>query len=132
MADPVFLGEIKLPVRGKQQLKMLQPNAWYFLLPRTSQSRPVRSCATPPGTRLSCGDNSIGSLRIKLHFTADNVFPLATYDNLLNILIQSVDQRPITSSAVYLLGEMIINKQEIAQPLVRLFTNNNLIVAIIK
>lgn len=130
MSDDVFLGEIKLPVRGKQQLNALQPNAWYFLLPRTSQSRPVQSCATPPGTRLSC-ENSLGSLRLKLHYTADHVFPLATYDNLLNILIQSVDQQPITASAVYLLGELVSNKQEIAQPLVRLFTHNNLIVPII-
>jgi Ras GTPase-activating protein 3 len=60
------------------------------------------------------------------------VFPLANYDHLLNLLIQSIDQRPITTSAVYLLGEMVANKQEIAQPLVRLFTHNNRIVDIIQ
>lgn len=130
MADDVFLGEIKLPVRGKQQLAALQQNAWYFLLPRASQARTVRSCATPPGTRLS-SDNSLGSLRLNFLFSADLVFPLATYDQLLNVLIQSVDQMPITTSAVYLLGELVTNKQEISQPLVRLFTYNNLIVPII-
>lgn len=131
MAEDSFLGEVRLPARGKQELQYLQQSAWYFLLPRSSQSRPAKSCATPPGTRLSC-ENSLGSLRLKLHYQADHVFPLANYDQLLNLLIQSVDQHPITTSAVYLLGEMVTNKQEIAQPLVRLFTHNNRIVDIIQ
>lgn len=131
MAEDSFLGEVRLPARGKQELQYLQQSAWYFLLPRSSQSRPAKSCATPPGTRLSC-ENSLGSLRLKLHYQADHVFPLANYDQLLNLLIQSVDQRLITTSAVYLLGEMVANKQEIAQPLVRLFTHNRRIVDIIQ
>ncbi|XP_063697126.1 GTPase-activating protein [Culicoides brevitarsis] len=131
MGDDVFLGEIKLQVRGKQQQNALQPCAWYFLQPRSTHSRQPRSCATPPGTRLS-SDSSMGSLRLKLHYTADHVFPLATYDNLLNLLIQSMDQKPITASAVYILGEIISNKTEVAQPLVRLFTYKNLIAPMIK
>lgn len=131
MGDDVFLGEVKLQVRGKQQQNALQPNAWYFLQPRSTHSRPARSCATPPGTRLS-SDSSIGSLRLNLHYTADHVFPLATYDSLLNLVIQSVDQHPVTASAVYLLGELISNKTEVAQPLVRLFTYKNLIGPMIK
>ncbi|KAL7035982.1 hypothetical protein ACKWTF_008647 [Chironomus riparius] len=131
MAEDNFLGEVRLSARGKQELQYLQQSAWYFLLPRSSQSRPAKSCATPPGTRLSC-ENSLGSLRLKLHYQADHVFPLANYDQLLNLLIQSVEQRPITTSAVYLLGEMVANKQEIAQPLVRLFTHNKRIVDIIQ
>jgi Ras GTPase-activating protein 3 len=127
----MFLGEVRLPARGRQELQHLQQAAWYFLLPRSSQSRNTKSCATPPGTRLSC-ENSLGSLRLKLHYQVDHVFPLANYDQLLNLLIQSVDLRPITTSAVYLLGEMVANKQEIAQPLVRLFTHNKRIVDIIQ
>lgn len=131
MAEDSFLGEVRLPARGKQELQYLQQSAWYFFLPRSTQSRPAKSCATPPGTRLSC-ENSLGSLRLKLHYQVDHVFPLANYDHLLNLLIQSVNQRPITTSAVYLLGEMVTNKQEIAQPLVRLFTHNKRIVDIIQ
>lgn len=131
MADDLFLGEVRLSARGKQELQYIQKSAWYSLLPRSSESRPVKSCATPPGTRLSC-ENSLGSLRLKLHYQADHVFPLANYDHLLNLLIQSVNQRPITTSTVYLLGEMVANKQEIAQPLVRLFTHNKQIVEIIQ
>lgn len=130
MGDNVFLGEVKIPLHGKQQQNSIKPDAWYSLQPRTSHSRPARSCATPPGTRLS-SDNSLGSLRLKLVYTADHVFPLATYDSLLNLLIQSLDQ-PITVSAVHILGEIITNKTEVAQPLVRLFTHENLISPIIK
>ncbi|XP_053668607.1 GTPase-activating protein [Anopheles marshallii] len=131
MGDDVFLGEIRIPVRGKQQQNAVQPSAWYFLQPRTSQSRPMRTCATPPGTRLSC-DNSLGSLRLKLNYTSDHVFPLATYDQLYNVLIQSIDQKPITASAVHILGEISHNKTEVAQPLVRLFTHTNVIAPMIK
>jgi Ras GTPase-activating protein 3 len=130
--EDLFLGEIKLPVRGRQQQNALQARAWYFLQPRSCTSAAARSCATPPGTRLSSSDaNSMGSLRLNLHYIAENVFPLATYDSLYNILLQSIDQTPITSSAVYLLG-VKVNKNEIAQPLVRLFTHKNLIATIIK
>uniref|UniRef100_A0A182R172 Ras GTPase-activating protein n=1 Tax=Anopheles farauti TaxID=69004 RepID=A0A182R172_9DIPT len=131
MGDDVFLGEIRLPLRGKQQQNAVQPSAWYFLQPRTSQSRPMRTCATPPGTRLSC-DNSLGSLRLKLNYTSDHVFPLATYDQLYNVLIQSIEQKPITASAVHILGEISHNKTEVAQPLVRLFTHTNVIAPMIK
>lgn len=131
MGDDVFLGEIKLPVLGKQELNAVQQSAWYYLQPRTSHSRPTRTCATPPGTRLSC-DNSLGSLRLKLNYNADHVFPLATYDQLLNVMIQSIDQKPITASAVHILGEAIQNKTEVAQPLVRLCTYTNLIAPMIK
>lgn len=130
MGENVFLGEVKIPIHGKQQQNSIQADAWYFLQPRTSQSRPARSCATPPGTRLS-SDNSLGSLRLKLVYTADHVFPLATYDGLLNLLIQSLDT-PITLSAVHILGEVVSNKTEVAQPLVRLFTYESLISPIIK
>lgn len=130
MGEDVFLGEIKIPMHGKQQQNAIKPDAWYYFQPRTTLSRPMRSCATPPGTRLS-SDNSLGSLRLKLVYTADHVFPLATYDNLLNLLIQSLEQ-PITLSPIYILGELVSNKTEIAQPLVRLFTHENLISPIIK
>lgn len=130
MGENVFLGEVKIPMHGKQQQSSIKPDAWYYLQPRTSQSRPARSCATPPGTRLS-SDNSLGSLRLKMVYTADHVFPLATYDGLLNLLIQSLEQ-PITLSAVHILGEVVSNKTEVAQPLVRLFTHENVISPIIK
>lgn len=134
--DGIFLGEVKLPMRGKQQQNAVQPLAWYFLQPRTSHSRKDPGCSTPPGTRLSAdhklGENSLGSMRLQLVYTVDYVFPLANYDDLLNMLLRSVDQHPITSSAVYILGEIISNKTEVSQPLVRLFTHKGCISPMIK
>ncbi|XP_037806059.1 GTPase-activating protein isoform X1 [Lucilia sericata] len=137
MSDKVFLGEVKLPMRNKQQQCAVQPSAWYYLQPRSlgSTSRTVntntRSCATPPGTRLS-GDSTIGSLRLKILYTADHVFPLATYDDLMNLLLESVDQRPIMLSSVFILGELVSCKTDVSQPLVRLFTHTGRIAPIIK
>lgn len=47
------------------------------------------SCSTPPGTRLSI-DNSLGSLRLQVQYTADHVFPAPIYESLKNLLLQSV------------------------------------------
>lgn len=129
----IFLGEIKLQIRGKQLQQINSNGIWYFLQPRiNNNTRQIKSCATPPGTRLSC-DNSLGSLRIKLNYTSDYVFPLATYDQLMNLLIMSIDTNiPIHTTTVYILGEIISNKMDISQPLVRLFTYKNLISKIIK
>ncbi|KAH8342948.1 hypothetical protein KR059_002133 [Drosophila kikkawai] len=137
MADKVFLGEVRLPMLNKQEQQAVPPSAWYYLQPRSmahscrSLNATPRSCATPPGTRLSV-DSTIGSLRLNLNYTADHVFPLATYDDLLNLLLESVDQRPITVSAVSILGELVSGKTEVAQPLVRLFTHTERIAPIIK
>ncbi|KAH8270165.1 hypothetical protein KR018_005094 [Drosophila ironensis] len=137
MADKVFLGEVRLPMLNKQEQQAVPASAWYYLQPRSithscrSLNATPRSCATPPGTRLSV-DSTIGSLRLNLNYTADHVFPLATYDDLLNLLLESVDQRPITVSAVAILGELVSGKTEVAQPLVRLFTHTERIAPIIK
>lgn len=129
MAEDVFLGEVRIPLRGRQQQNSVQASAWYFLQARSSQSRPAQSCATPPGTRLSV-DNSLGSLRLKINYVVDQVFPLATYDALLNVLVESVAQRPVTTTVVYILGE-VASKLEVAQPLVRLFTHQKLVAPMI-
>ncbi|XP_013114064.1 GTPase-activating protein isoform X2 [Stomoxys calcitrans] len=137
MSDKVFLGEVKLPMRNKQQHSTIQSSAWYYLQPRSLSSSirsvnpSARSCATPPGTRLS-GDSTIGSLRLKILYTADHVFPLATYDDLMNLLLESVDQKPITLSSVFILGELVSCKTDVSQPLVRLFTHTGRIASIIK
>ncbi|XP_017080853.1 GTPase-activating protein isoform X2 [Drosophila eugracilis] len=137
MSDKIFLGEVRLPMLNKQEQQAISPSAWYYLQPRSmthscrSLNATPRSCATPPGTRLSV-DSTIGSLRLNLNYTADHVFPLATYDDLLNLLLESVDQRPITVSAVSILGELVSGKTEVAQPLVRLFTHTERIAPIIK
>ncbi|GLV39157.1 Ras GTPase activating protein 1 [Carabus blaptoides fortunei] len=131
MADDVFLGEVRIPIRGQQQQNAAASNAWYFLQPRSTKNRPSKSCSTPPGTRLS-SDNSLGSLRLKIQYTADHVFPSEAYEPLCALLLQSVDVSPITSSTVYILGEIVSSKMEAAQPLVRVFMHHGKIVPIIR
>lgn len=75
----------------------------YFLQPRSNKNRPSKSCSTPPGTRLS-SDNSLGSLRLKIQYTADHVFPSEAYEPLCALLLQSVDisvSLPPTTMHIY-------------------------------
>ncbi|CAH0558267.1 unnamed protein product [Brassicogethes aeneus] len=130
IGDDVFLGEVRVQLRGNQQQNAAHQNAWYFLQPRSGKNRPSITNSTPPGTRLS-GDNSLGSLRLQVQYTEDRVFPASVYDNLKNLLLESIHIQPITATSVYILGE-IINKLDIAQPLVRVFLHHQEIVPIIK
>ncbi|XP_047514528.1 GTPase-activating protein isoform X2 [Pieris napi] len=127
-ATPVFLGEVRL------QLRQPAPDplcAWFFLTSRAGGA--LSRGATPPGTRLSAaGSSTLGSLRLLLRYTVDHVFPLQHYRQLEELFLRSVHQKPITTSAVYILGEIVSSKTEAAQPLVRLFTHHDLIVPIVK
>ncbi|CAH0406079.1 unnamed protein product [Chilo suppressalis] len=126
-ATPVFLGEVRL------QLRQTAPSplrAWFFLTSRAGGA--LSRGATPPGTRLSAGSSTLGSLRLLLQYTVDHVFPLDHYRKLEELFLRSVHQKPITASAVYILGEIVSSKNDAAQPLVRLFTHHDLIVPIVK
>ncbi|KAB0798318.1 hypothetical protein PPYR_09311 [Photinus pyralis] len=131
MGDDVFLGEVRVPLQGLQQQNAALRNAWYFLQPRSTKDRPMPSCATPPGTRLSV-NSTLGSLRLNVQYTADHVFPSFVYEPLRKLLLQSIQCRSITSSAVQVLGDIVTNKTEIAQPLVRIFVYHDQIVPVIR
>lgn len=64
-------------------------NCRYYLQPRSGKNRPFLTHSTPPGTRLS-SDNSLGSLRLQIQYTEDRVFPANVYDDLKNLLLQSI------------------------------------------
>ncbi|KAI4464411.1 ras gtpase-activating protein [Holotrichia oblita] len=130
MSGDVFLGEVRIPLREAQQHKPAHNNAWYFLQPRSGKNK-QNTCSTPPGTRLSI-DNSLGSLRLQVQYTADHVFPAHVYDPLRSLLLDSINTKPITYSSVYLLGEIVSNKSDVAQPLVRIFMHHEQIVPIIR
>ncbi|KAL0895532.1 hypothetical protein ABMA27_011639 [Loxostege sticticalis] len=127
-ATPVFLGEVRLQLR---QTALAPLRAWFFLTSRAGGA--LSRGATPPGTRLSAaGSAALGSLRLLLQYTVDHVFPLDHYRQLEECFLRSVHQKPITASAVYILGEIVSNKTDAAQPLVRLFTHHDLIVPIVR
>lgn len=101
----------------------------YFLQPRAVKHRPnkISNSSTSPGIL-----PGLGSLRLKIHYTADHVFPSAMYDRLRNLLLQSVNIQPITSSAVYILGEIVSSKMEAAQPLVRVLVHYGQLVSVMR
>ncbi|XP_037300803.1 GTPase-activating protein [Manduca sexta] len=127
-ATPVFLGEVRLQLRQPAPSPL---RAWFFLTSRAGGA--LSRGATPPGTRLSAaGSATLGSLRLLLQYTVDHVFPIHQYRRLEELFLRSVHQKPITASAVYILGEIVSSKTDAAQPLVRLFTHHDLIVPIVK
>lgn len=127
-ATPLFLGEVRLQLRQPSPTPL---RAWFFLTSRAGGA--LSRGATPPGTRLSAAGSAIlGSLRLLLQYTVDHVFPVQHYRKLEELFLKSVNQKPITTSAVYILGEIVSSKTDAAQPLVRLFTHHDLIVPIVK
>lgn len=119
----VFLGEVRIVLSGQQQQAHAANNAWYFLQPHKNQDK-VSS--------IYLDDNGLSSLRLKIHYTVDHVFPSHMYDELRSLLLQSPAVQPITSSACYLLGEIIPSKVDAAQPLVRILLHHGQIVPMIK
>ncbi|XP_014254898.1 GTPase-activating protein [Cimex lectularius] len=114
----IFLGEVRVPLQPS-----MQQSAWYLLQP--GKRCPGKSKAAP-----ICSD--IGSLRLKIHYTRDYVFDTQMYDTLRKLILQSSSIQPISASACFMLGEVILNKMDIAQPLARLFLHHGLIVPVIK
>ncbi|KAK3872380.1 hypothetical protein Pcinc_022537 [Petrolisthes cinctipes] len=109
----VFLGEVKIPLHD-----LIQPqehDAWYFLQPRD----------TAPG-RQQRGD--LGTLRLNLHYTSDHVFSSQSYDSLRNLILQSTSVEPITGSVAWLLGEVVPQRQDVVQPLTRVFLHHGQVV----
>ncbi|GLG93814.1 Uncharacterized protein GBIM_01156 [Gryllus bimaculatus] len=74
----------------------------------------------------------LGSLRLKIHYTVDYVFPSPAYDALRDLILQSPQVEPITSSAAYILGEIVPSKLDAAQPLVRVLVHHDQIVPMVR
>ncbi|XP_066601129.1 ras GTPase-activating protein 3 isoform X2 [Prorops nasuta] len=127
--QPAFLGEVRVTLKGLQKQPTSTTTAWYFLQPRAAKHRlnKVTSNSTTTGTL-----PGLGSLRLKIHYTADHVFPSGMYDRLRTLLLQSVNIQPITSSAVYILGEIVASKMEAAQPLVRVLVHHGQLVSVMR
>ncbi|XP_060819469.1 ras GTPase-activating protein 3 isoform X3 [Bombus pascuorum] len=127
--QPAFLGEVRVTLKGLQKQPTNTTTAWYFLQPRQVKHRPskISNSSTSPGAV-----PGLGSLRLKIHYTADHVFQSAVYDRLRNLLLQSVNIQPITSSAVYILGEIVASKMEAAQPLVRVLVHYGQLVSVMR
>ncbi|XP_069955564.1 ras GTPase-activating protein 3 isoform X3 [Cherax quadricarinatus] len=108
----VFLGEVKIPL--SDMLPTHEHNAWYFLQPRESAGKHQRA--------------DLGTLRLNIYYTSDHVFSSQSYDSLRNLILQSTGVEPITSSVAWLLGEVVPQKQDVVQPLTRVFLHHGQVV----
>ncbi|XP_064614886.1 ras GTPase-activating protein 3-like isoform X2 [Liolophura sinensis] len=111
----VFLGEVKIPLRDLDIRH--RHNAWYFL-----QSR--------DGSKHT--NQELGSIRLKISYTADHVFSSHYYEDLRNLLLKSPNVQPITSSAACILSEVVENLEDAAQPIMRIFLQNGKMVPLVK
>lgn len=112
----VFMGEVRIPLQGIDLMK--GHNAWYFLQPRDVSTKIQKT--------------ELGSLRLKIYYTSDHVFSSQFYDPLRKLILKSPKCKPITSSAAYILGEIVQNKIDAAQPLVKVFMHEGKILDLIE
>ncbi|KAF4519156.1 hypothetical protein B566_EDAN008218, partial [Ephemera danica] len=120
--EAAFLGEVRLPLLGL--LSSSEHRAWYMLQPREPGGVRTQTASSPT--------TELGSLRLRIHYTADHVLPSSTYADLRELLLGSPSVQPISSSAAFVLGEIVgAAKQDAAQPLVRFFMHHGQLVPLI-
>ncbi|RXN15619.1 ras GTPase-activating 2 [Labeo rohita] len=90
LAQDVFLGETRVSVKILRNDHVHR--AWYLLQPKGN------------GTKSKPDD--LGSLRLKVTYTEDNVLPSACYTALRNLMLKSPDVKPISASAAHVLGDI--------------------------
>ncbi|XP_036441004.1 ras GTPase-activating protein 2 [Colossoma macropomum] len=109
LAQDVFLGETRV------SLKILRNDvvhkAWYLLQPRGNGTKPK--------------PDDLGSLRLNVTYTEDNVLPSSCYIPLRNLLLKSPDVQPISASAAHILGDVCRDRSEASLPVVRLLLHHN-------
>lgn len=106
-----FLGEVRIMLRDLDLSTVHR--AWYCLQAREPHK------ASP---------QELGSIRLKISYTADYVFSSHYYEDLRTLLLASADEEPISSSAAFILSDVVDSQQEAAQPLVRLFLHHKKLV----
>uniref|UniRef100_A0A671LM82 Ras GTPase-activating protein 2-like n=1 Tax=Sinocyclocheilus anshuiensis TaxID=1608454 RepID=A0A671LM82_9TELE len=111
LAQDVFLGETRVSVKILRNDHIHR--AWYLLQPKGN------------GTKSKPDD--LGSLRLKVTYTEDNVLPSACYTALRNLMLKSPDVKPISASAAHVLGDICRESvgYEALLPVVRLLLHHN-------
>ncbi|XP_069830036.1 ras GTPase-activating protein 2 isoform X2 [Dendropsophus ebraccatus] len=113
LAQDVFLGEIRIPVRVLRNDSFHQ--AWYLLQPKDNGSK-------------SSKYDDLGSLRLSICYTEDYVLPSEFYNQLKTLIVKSPDIQPITASAAFILGDICRDKNDAILPLVRLLLHHQKLV----
>ncbi|XP_071950386.1 ras GTPase-activating protein 3-like isoform X2 [Antedon mediterranea] len=103
----VFIGEVKIPLSAID-MSTATHKAWYFLKPRENIVNRSQK-------------NDIGSVRVRINYLEDHVFPSKYYNKLRDIVLKSPEISPTSSSGAYILGQVVRERIDAACPLVRLF-----------
>jgi hypothetical protein len=61
----------------------------YFLQPRSHKNHPYRKSPGNSGFPPGAHQDSLGTLRLNIHYTADHVFSSHVYDPLRQLILQS-------------------------------------------
>lgn len=111
IGDDVFLGQVRIPL-SKCDLSTVH-KGWYWLGPREER---VNSTTK--------SDMAIGSVRLKVCYTEDHVFPSSYYDPLRETILEVDGCEHVTSGAAHILGEIVRDKVSAARSLVRVFSHH--------
>ncbi|KAG1930618.1 ras GTPase-activating protein 2 [Pimephales promelas] len=111
LAPDVFLGETRVSVKILRNDHVHK--AWYLLQPKGNGTKPK--------------PDDLGSLRLKVTYTEDNVLSSACYTALRNLILKSPDVKPISASAAHVLGDICRESlgYEALLPVVRLLLHHN-------
>ncbi|KAG7471034.1 hypothetical protein MATL_G00120110 [Megalops atlanticus] len=113
LAQDVFLGETRVSVKILRNDSIHR--AWYLLQPKGN------------GNKTSKPDD-LGSLRLNVTYTEDNVLPSVCYNSLRTLLLKSPEVKPISASAAHILGDICRERYEAVLPVVRLLLHHNRLV----
>ncbi|XP_078420288.1 ras GTPase-activating protein 2 [Cetorhinus maximus] len=117
LVQDIFLGEIKVPVKILRNDNCHR--AWYLLQPKDNGNKSAKS-------------EDLGSLRLSIFYNEDYVLPSQYYSSLNDLLLKSSDVKPISASAVHILGEVCREKQEAVLPLVRLLLHHKKLIPFLR
>ncbi|KAG5836968.1 hypothetical protein ANANG_G00234280 [Anguilla anguilla] len=113
LAQDVFLGETRVSVKILRNDSIHR--AWYLLQPKGNGNK-------------SSKPDDLGSLRLNVTYTEDNVLPSVCYTPLRTLLLKSPEVKPISASAAHILGDICRERYEAVLPVVRLLLHHNRLV----
>ncbi|KAJ8368136.1 hypothetical protein SKAU_G00081640 [Synaphobranchus kaupii] len=113
LAQHVFLGETRVSVKILRNDSIHR--AWYLLQPKGNGSKSSKA-------------EDLGTLRLNVTYTEDNVLPSDCYTPLRTLLLKSPEVKPISASAAHILGDICRERYEAVLPVVRLLLHHNRLV----
>ncbi|CAB1347744.1 unnamed protein product, partial [Coregonus sp. 'balchen'] len=131
--DPYATVSLVGPARSDQKkTKVTRPNSYtkksHFQVEEEDiEKLEIKYLLQPKGNGKSKTDD-LGSLRLNVTYTEDNVLPSACYTPLRTLLLKSPDIKPISASAAHILGDICRERYEAVLPVVRLLLHHNRLV----